>query len=98
MAVSNNDRYPGDRQPDIGLIALSDLFQFKIITEVFDLLFQRHVSFITFIQHVFHQLGELQYHIRSLIGLFYSQRIQVVQRIEQKVRIDLRTKVVDFRL
>ena len=89
---------PFHGQPDIRLIALPDLLQLQVITEVPDLFLQGDKRFVTFIQHIFHQLRKFQYDVGRVIGFLDGQGIEIIQRIEQKMRVHLAAEIIDLSL
>ena len=96
------DLYIGDlqvlRKRHLHIRRQTDLHQVHITVEELDLILQGHLVELIVVQHVAQHLGELLDGILGPLGVEGRQRIDIVKRVQQEVRIDLRTQVPQFRL
>ena len=74
----------------------SDFHQFHVVADEVDLLVQRHGGFLVFIEDVAQQFAEFLHGLLGLIRVEGDEGIDVVERVEQEVRVELAAQVLQF--
>ena len=75
-----------------------DAHQFDVVDDKVDFLFKRHKSLLVFIQHIAEQFAQFLYGLLRLFGVESRKGIDIVQRVEQKMRVQLVAQVLQFGL
>lgn len=78
----------------IGLTLHTDSLEVNVVTDVLHFFLQKHLFCAAVVNHIAEHLGELQHRIGGLLILSHSEGIDTVERVEEEVRIDLRTQVL----
>ena len=101
-----NEKQRGNRQSiirirlqthmQIYLLRQPDAHQGNIIAYEIKFLTERHIGLLIVIQHMPEQLAQLLHRLLCLVAVERNQGIDIIQRIQQKVRIQLIFQVLQF--
>lgn len=87
-----------DGKIDTGPVCQPHFLQLDIVGGELDLFFQRHHIVAGFCQYIAHDIGQLHYGRRRLLGLGGCEGIDIVQGIEEEMWVDLGFEKGQFRL
>ena len=88
----------GNIRLHLEFIAVAQLFQSQVILQQLDFFGQRHRVHAGAVHQIVQQFGEFEDTVGSKFGFGQGQTVNVVQRVEQKMRMQLPFEQFDFRL
>lgn len=85
-----------DVDREFHVAAKSEFHQFDVAAHEVQLLVEGHFLLVVFVERVAQQLAEFVNRLLCLVLVDFNQRVDVVERVEQEVRIQLVLQVAKF--